>query len=58
MERFIKEYSNYKIKTINNNESMQMEFKIEKIEKIYHILKMREKGLITIDEVMKIISEI
>ena len=58
MERFIKEYANYKIKDINNNQIMIKEVKNEKIDKINKVLRLRKNGLITIDETIKIILEV
>ena len=55
MERFIKEYATYQIKNYKENTLMQQEFKDEKIAKITKVLKLRENGLITVDETMKII---
>ena len=55
MERFIKEYAAYQIKNYKENTLMQQEFKDEKIAKITKALKLRENGLITIDETIKTI---
>ena len=55
MERFIKEYAAHEIRNYKENTLMQQEFKDEKIAKITKALKVRENGLITVDETMKII---
>ena len=57
MERFIKEYANYKKNNYNNNKLMQQELKNNAIDRINKALKLKENGLITIDEVIKIILE-
>jgi hypothetical protein len=55
MERFIKEYASHKIKDITNNELMKKELKNDTIDKINKVLKLRVRGLITIDETIKVI---
>jgi len=55
MERFIKEYAAYQIRNYKENTLMQQEFKDEKIAKITKVLKLRENGLITVDETIKTI---
>lgn len=57
MERFIKEYANYKINDYKNNELMKKEYKEKAIDKINKILRLKENGLITIDETIKTILE-
>lgn len=53
MERFIKEYANYKKKQIENYTLMKEEYKTEAIKRIENTLKEKERGLITVDETMK-----
>ena len=53
--RFIKEYANYTKKSIFNSELMMDEIKQKTIVKIDKALQLTEKGLITIDEGMKLI---
>jgi len=57
MERFITEYAKYKKNYYRNNNLMKNEYKDESIDKIDKVLKLRERGLITINETMKIITE-
>ena len=57
MKRFITEFANYKKKTYQNNELMKNEYKDKSIQKIDQALKLSERGLITINETMKIILE-
>lgn len=57
IERFIKEYANYKINDLKSNLLMRENFKMDKIERINKALILRENGLITIDESMKIIAK-
>lgn len=58
MNRFIKEFANYKLNQIKNNELMQENFKIEKIAKIEKILNHARCQIITIDETMQELSKI
>ncbi len=58
MNRFIKEFANYKLNQIKNNEPMQENFKIEKIAKIEKILNYAKCQIITIDEIMQELSKI
>lgn len=55
MERFIKEYANYKKGSIKNSDLMKEEYKNNIITKIDKVLAAREKGLITIDETIRYI---
>lgn len=57
MERYIKEYANAKIKRIKSNILMQKPLKETAINQINNALKIRERGLITIDETIKVILE-
>ena len=57
MERFIKEYANYKMKDIESNGLIVKEIKNKKIDRINKSLKLKENGLITIDEAIKTILE-
>ena len=52
VERFIKEYANYKKKSINSNELMKEEYKQKALARIDYILKAKERGIITVDETM------
>ena len=53
--RFMKEYASYTKKSIFNSELMMDEIKQKAIVKIDKALQLTEKGLITIDEGMKLI---
>lgn len=53
MERFIKEYANYQKKQIESNPLMKEEVKTEALKRIKHTLKVKEKGLITVDETIQ-----
>lgn len=57
MERFIKEYANYKIKEYTDNDLMKQEIKDKKIWLINNILRQKEKGLITVDEAIYLIAK-
>lgn len=57
VKRFIKEYARYKIETIEENELMQTCYKDEKINTIEKILQMLERGLLSIDESMRMIVD-
>ena len=57
MERFIKEYANYQKKYMSNNELMLDKIKDRAIKKIDRALQARERGLITVNETMKLIME-
>lgn len=57
MERYIKEYANDRIKEINNNKLIQDEFKKQTIEQIKKSIIYRERGLITINETIKLILD-
>ena len=50
MNRFIKEYANYKINKIKSNELIKEDLKSEAVEKIQKVLKLEKSGLITVDE--------
>ena len=55
MERFIKEYANYTKSCIIHNDLMKQDIKQKALEKIKKSIRAREKGLITVDETMKLI---
>jgi len=57
MERFIKEYANYKKKSYQRNTLLQQEYKDEALNRIDKALKSKERGLITVDEAIRIILE-
>ena len=52
VERFIKEYANYKKKSIDSNELMKEEYKQKALTRIDNTLKAKERGMITVDEAM------
>lgn len=53
--RYMKEYANAQRKSYKNNELMQKKYKDAAVEIIERILKNVERGLITIDEGMKLL---
>lgn len=53
--RYMKEYANAQRKSYINNELMQKKYKDTAVEIIERILKNTERGLITIDEGMKVL---
>jgi len=55
VERFIKEYANYKKKSINSNELIKEEYKQKALTRIDNILKAKGRGLITVDETILLI---
>lgn len=57
LPRFLKEYANHKKQSITNNELMQEKYKEKGVSNIDKALKAYEKGLITIDESMKMILD-
>lgn len=57
VERFIKEYANYKKNFICSCELMKTEYKEKALSKIDNVIKAKEKGLITVDETIKLILE-
>lgn len=58
MERFVKEYASYLKKEIKNNGLMQEKYKVEKLERIEKILRMRNRNLISANEAVKTLAEI
>ena len=56
MKRFIKEYANYKIKDYTENNLMNQDIREMLITKINNVVRQEEKGLITVDEAMGLIS--
>ena len=58
MERFVKEYASYLKKEIKSNDLMQEKYKIEKLEKIEKILRMRSRNLISANEAIKTLNEV
>ena len=58
IKRFVKEYANYKINTILNNDLMKQEIKEEKLQDIKKYIKVLERGLITVDECIYQINKI
>ena len=58
IKRFIKEYANYKINIISNNDLMAEEVKEEKLQDIKKYIKVLERGLITVDECIYQINKI
>ena len=57
VERFIKEYANYKKNDYKSNELMKEDYKIKAINKIDRALTLRERGMITVDEAIRTILE-
>ena len=57
VERFVKEYASYKLKSINSNQLIQKELKTVKVDKINSVIKYRKNGIITADEAIKMILE-
>ena len=53
--RFMKEYASYTKKAVFNSELMNDEIKQKAVKKIDRALNLTEKGLITIDEGMRLI---
>lgn len=56
--QFMIKYANYKYNVIESNNAMQSKFKLEKLRAITRAVHMVEDERITIDEGMKIISEL
>lgn len=56
MERFIKEYANYKKKDIQTNNIMLAEIKEKALKNISRAVELRKKGYITVEEAMQIIT--
>lgn len=56
VERFIKEYANFKKKEIKNSEFINEENKEKAFFEINNVLKFKEKGMITVYEAIKIIT--
>lgn len=57
MRRFITEYANYQKACFTCNDMIEKEVKEEAVETINGALKAREKGMISVDETMRIISD-
>lgn len=55
--RYMKEYANAQRKSYANNELMQKRYKDAALEIIERILKNTERGLITINEGMKVLCD-
>ena len=58
VKRFIKEYANYKINIISNNDLMIQEIKERKLEDIEKYIEALKRGIITIDECIYQINKI
>ena len=58
VERFIKEYANYKKESIKNYELMKEEIKGKALNEIDNVLKAKERGMITVDETILSIANI
>ena len=52
MKRFIKEYANYQLEQITNNNLMKSEIKEEKINRIIKILTYAEQNYLSINEII------
>lgn len=57
LERFIKEYANYQIRSINSYD-MKDDIKKKLLDEISKVLKLRKRGLITTNEAMQELSRI
>ena len=57
VERFIKEYANYKKNEYKSNTLMKEGLKYKAITKIDNVLLLKKRGLITVDEAIKSILE-
>ena len=55
---FVDNYIEYKVQRINNNRLMTDEYKKEKTDALYRILRVFKMGLVTVDETMKSIADI
>lgn len=58
IKRFVKEYANYKINIISNNDLMPPEIKDAKLQDIKKYIKVLKRGLITVDECISQINKI
>lgn len=58
IKRFVKEYANYKINTILNNDLMVQEIKEKKLQDIENYIKVLQRGIITVDECIYQINKI
>lgn len=58
IKRFVKEYANYKINIISNNDLMTQEIKEEKLQDIKKYIEALKRGIITIDECIYQINKI
>ena len=54
--RFMKEYANYNIRTIKQNDLIKDSLKSEAIERINKSVALYEKGRMTVDETMRSIG--
>lgn len=57
-KRFIIEYANYRMTELEKNSLMQEKIKLEKMRKITRTVYCCKNGMITINETMRILSEI
>ena len=57
VERFITEYANSRKRNIIANDLMRENFKADAITKIDGAVRARERGLITVDETIRLILE-
>ena len=57
VERFITEYANSRKRNIIANDLMRENFKADAIAKIDGAVRARERGLITVDETIRLILE-
>lgn len=58
MERFIKEYGNYKKIEIASNSLMEEEVKASALSNINKAINLRKRELITVDETIKMIMQV
>lgn len=57
VERFITEYANSRKRNIIANDLMKENFKADAIAKIDGAVRARERGIITVDEIIRLILE-
>lgn len=56
--RFMKEYANYQISSIQGYDLMQEKFKTYGIDNVRRVLRNFEKGLITVEEAMDNVTHV
>jgi hypothetical protein len=58
MMRCVREYASYKVKRINENKEVPFEVLNNKVNGISHMIRLYERGIVTIDETMRYIAEV